>query len=83
MNLVGLLFSPTVSVILGTFNTYAQVSAIVRLSRATCLVTFYVVEGTSKLLSLIEFKSYLNFNLLADPLTDEGGEETGVPGETP
>ena len=26
---------------------------------------------------------YLSFILLAEPLTDEGGEETGVPGENP
>ena len=26
---------------------------------------------------------YLNFISLAEPLTDEGGEETGVPGENP
>ena len=42
-------------------------------------------EGTAQLLSLTEFKShfYLSFILLAEPLTDEGGEETGVPGENP
>ena len=26
---------------------------------------------------------YLSYILLAEPLTDEGGEESGVPGETP
>ena len=41
-------------------------------------------EGTAQLLSLTELKSHLfNFILLAEPLTDEGGEETGVPGENP
>ena len=41
-------------------------------------------EGTAQLLSLTEFKShYFSFNLLAEPLTDEGGEETGAPGENP
>ena len=37
--------------------------------------------------SAIKFDSlnciYLNFILLAEPLTNEGGEETGVPGENP
>ena len=42
-------------------------------------------EGTDQLLSLTELKSHLFelFFLLAEPLTDEGGEETGVPGENP
>ena len=43
-------------------------------------------EGTAQLLSLTEFKSLFfknSFNILAEPLTDEGGEETGVPGENP
>ena len=41
-------------------------------------------EGQLSHLSLTEFKSYyLTFILLAEPLTDEGGEETGVPGANP
>ena len=41
-------------------------------------------EGTAQLLSLTELKSHLfSFILLAEPLTAEGGEETGVPGENP
>ena len=44
-------------------------------------------EGTAQLLSLTECKSHLFENIvfiaLAEPLTDEGGEETGVPGENP
>ena len=42
-------------------------------------------EGTAQLLSLTEFKSHLFqiFILLAESLTDEGGEETGVHGENP
>ena len=42
-------------------------------------------EGTAQLLSLIEFELHLFelFILLAEPLTDEGGEETGVPRENP
>ena len=42
-------------------------------------------EGTAQLLSLTELKShlFLRFIVLAEPLTDEGGEETGVPGENP
>ena len=41
-------------------------------------------ETTAQLLSLTEFKSHFfkGFILLAEPLTDEGGEETGVPGES-
>ena len=31
----------------------------------------------------VENRIYLSFILLAQPLTDEGGEETGVPGENP
>ena len=40
-------------------------------------------EGTAQQLSLTELKSHfcLSFILLAEPLTDEKGEETGVPGE--
>ena len=39
-------------------------------------------EGTAQLFSLTDFKSHLFLHtLLAELLTDEGGEETGVPGE--
>ena len=41
-------------------------------------------KGTAQLLSLTEFKSHLiELYLLAEPLTNEGGEETGVPRENP
>ena len=41
-------------------------------------------EGIAQLLSLAEFESHLlNFILLAEPLTDEGEEESGVPRENP
>ena len=41
-------------------------------------------EWTAQLLSLTEFKShYLSFILLAELLTGEGEEETGLPGENP
>ena len=39
-------------------------------------------EGTAQMLSLTELKSHLfELILLAEPLTDEGMEETGVSGE--
>ena len=45
-------------------------------------VTWY--EETAQLLSLTELKSHLfTFILLAEPLTEEGGEKTGVPGGNP
>ena len=41
-------------------------------------------EGTAQLSSLTESNHiYFSFILLAEPLTDEGGEETGVHGENP
>ena len=41
-------------------------------------------EVTAQLFSLIEFKHiYLSYISLAEPSTNEGGEETGVPGENP
>ena len=41
-------------------------------------------KGTHQLLSLTEFKShYFSITSLAETLTDEAGEETGVPGENP
>ena len=56
-------------------------------SRAThrALITCnlcYVPHGTTaQLFSLTESKSRFSFILLAEPLTGEGGQETGVPGE--
>ena len=50
-----------------------HVQHIQRSSRATCRVP----RGTKGQLI------YFNFILLAEPLTDEGREETGVPGENP
>ena len=40
-------------------------------------------EGTAQLLSLTELESHLFefYFILPEPLTDEGGVETGVPGE--
>ena len=41
-------------------------------------------KGTAQLLSLTECcRIYLSFILLVEPLTDEGGEKTGEPGENP
>ena len=48
-----------------------------------CIVLCYVPRGTKGQLSLTECKSQCSFNLLAEPLSDKGGEETGVPGENP
>ena len=54
-----------------------HVQHIERLSRATSRVTCHLVRRDSS------YRIYLSFILLAEPLTDEGGEETGVPGENP
>ena len=41
-------------------------------------------EGIVQLLILTEFKFiYFRFIVLTEPLTNEGGEETGMPGEKP
>ena len=43
-------------------------------------------EGTAQLLNLTNFNGIyfiFSFILLAEPLTDEGGEETGVPRGSP
>ena len=42
-------------------------------------------EGTAQLLrvGIVEIAFIFSFILLSEPLTDEGGEETGVPGEIP
>ena len=52
------------------------------MQHAVC-VTWY--GGTAQLSSLTELNSrvYFTFVLLAEPLTDEGGEETGEPRENP
>ena len=67
--------------------------AIVCKSRAThralitCNMSCYVPRGTKEQLSYTVLQSlnrvYLSFILLAEPWTDQGGEETGVPGENP
>ena len=67
--------------------------AIVCKSRAThralitCNMSCYVPRGTKGQLSYQVWQSlnriYLSFILLAEPLTDKGREETGVPGENP
>ena len=50
-------------------------------------MSFYVPRGAKGQLSYVVWQSlnhmYLSFILLAEPLTNEGGEETGVPGENP
>ena len=46
----------------------------------TCDTSYKV---TALLKCVTEFKSYLSFLLMTEPITDEGGEETGVPGENP
>ena len=52
-----------------------------------CNMSCYVPRGMEGQLSCYIWQSwnciYLSFVLLAEPLTDEGGEETGVPGENP
>ena len=53
----------------------------------TCNMSSYVPHGMKGQLSYQVWQSlnriYLSFILWAEPLTDEGGEETGVPGENP
>ena len=76
-------------------NTYAQVARaqpcanhvqhIECLSSASVMLRATWYEGTAQLLSLTELKSDL-FELYfywLNHKTDEGGEETGVPGENP
>ena len=52
-----------------------------------CNMLYYVPRGIKGQLSYSVWQClnriYLSFILLAEPLTDEGGEETRVPGETP
>ena len=66
----------------------------VRVSRDTCLVTCHVscyvprgakVRKDSSTIKFdrVEIALIWGFVLPAEPLTDEGGEETGVPGENP
>ena len=75
-----LLFAPrTVS------NTYAQVAPAQlcanHVQHVSC-ATWH--KGTAQLLSLTESKSHLfEFILLAEPLTDGGGEEPEYPEKTP
>ena len=57
-------------------------SSAYHVQRIMLCATWY--EGTAQLLTLTEFKSHFwSFILLAEPLTDEGGEETRVPVENP
>ena len=63
-----------------------HVQHIERLSRlSTYRVTCHVVRRDSSAIKFdrVEIAFILAFNLLAEPLTDEGEEETGVPGENP
>ena len=48
-----------------------------------CRVTYHVVrrDSSANKSDRVEIAIYLNFLLLAEPWTDEGGEETGVPEE--
>ena len=76
-------------------NTYTQmawaqscanyVQHIEGLSRAACRVKFHVVWRDSSAIKFdrVEIAFIWVFILLAEPLTNEGGEETGVPGENP
>ena len=52
---------------------------------ATCCVTCHVVrrDGSAIKFDRVEIAFVFSFILLAEPLTDEGGEETGEPGENP
>ena len=77
------------------FNMYAQVMQaqsctnhvqyIECLSHATCRVTCHVVRRDSSAIKFnrVEIVFILAFLLLAEPLTDEGGEETEYPEKTP
>ena len=78
---------PTVS------NMYAQVAwaqlcanhvqHIDRFSPATCRVMCNVVRRDSLAIKFVRVEIPFNFILLAEPLTNEGGEETGVRRENP
>ena len=74
-------------------KTYAQVALvqpctnhvqhIERLSRASVMLRATWCKGTARLLSLTELKSHLfELNFIGWTI-NEGGEETGVPGEKP
>ena len=74
--------SPTWEVLVARAQLCVEhVEHIKRLSRATCRVP----RGTKGQLSCLVRQSRnpisFSFILSAEPLTDEGGEETGVPGE--
>ena len=75
-------------------STFAQVAQaqycanhvqhIERFSRVTSRVTCHVVRRYSPTIESDSLnRIYLSFILLAESLTDEGGEETGVLGENP
>ena len=60
------------------------IMCIKRLSCAICRVMCHMVGRDSSAIKFDSFNhTYLSFILLAEPLTNEGGEETGVPGENP
>ena len=56
-----------------------------RLSHATCHVACHIVQRDSSAIEFdrIEIAFIFSSILLTDPLTDERGEEHGVPGENP
>ena len=67
-----------------------HVQHIERLLRATCHVTCHVVRRISSAIKFVcvcvcvcVCDIYFSFILLAEQLTNEGGEESGVPGENP
>ena len=74
-------------------NTYAQVARaqscanhvqhIERVSRATCSVPLGRRDGSGVKFVRVEIAFILVLFHWLKPLTDEGGEETGVPAENP
>ena len=75
--------SNTYSLVAQAQSCANHVQHIERLSWATCRVP----RGTKGQLRYWVWRSWnricFSFILLAEPLADEGGEETGVPGEIP
>ena len=76
------------------FNTYAQVARaqscenhVQHIKRLSHAMSWHVPLGGKGQLSYWVWQSlnriYCSFILLTEPLTSEGGEETGVPGENP
>ena len=59
-----------------------HVQHIERLSRATCRITYHAVRRNRSAIKLNN-RIYFSFISLTEPLTDEGGEDTGVPRENP